>query len=221
MRKLLASPALHFVAIGAALYLTQGIWNPTVEPAAADSERRLEIVVAPATLEELRDNFRKTTGREPNVEEQGALVRDYADSEILYREALARGLDKADRSVKWRLVQKMHFLEGREEDDPDLLYREALDLGLDRDDIIIRRLLIEKMRLLIKLGAVSQPPAEPILLDFYTQHAEDYRQPARVSLHHVFLSTDRRKDATADRCSAPAREDPRRVDRAGGRAEVG
>lgn len=121
------------------------------------------------------------------------MVRDYADQEILYREALAHGLDKADRSVKWRLVQKMRFLEGREDDDPDELYREALALGLDRDDIVIRRLLIEKMRLLIKLGAVRTAPDEATLLEFYEQNAEDYRQPARVSLRHVFLSSDRRK----------------------------
>ncbi len=196
MKRLLAFPALHFFVIGAVLYVTQGVWNPIAERSAGP-EQPAEIVVGPTTIEELRDNFRKTTGRAPSAPEEDALIRDYADREILYREALIRGLDKGDRSVKWRLIQKMHFLEGREEDDPDTLYREALDLGLDRDDIIIRRLLIEKMRLLIKLGAVNKPPAEPELLDFYDRNAEDYRQPSRVSLRHVFLSTDKRQDETS------------------------
>ncbi len=195
MKRLLASPALHFFVIGAVLYFTQGVWNP-IAAHQAGPERPAEIVVGPITIGELRDNFRKTTGRNPVGPEEDALVRDYADREILYREALARGLDKGDRSVKWRLIQKMHFLEGREDDDPDTLYQEALELGLDREDIVIRRLLIEKMRLLIKLGAVNKPPDESEVLDFYERNAEDYRQPSRVSLRHVFLSTDKRKGET-------------------------
>ncbi len=201
MRRVLTSPSVHFVILGALLYVTQGVWNPAVEPA-ADSETMREIHVAPLKLEELRANFRRTTGRDPTQEQLDALVRDFADREILYREALARGLDKGDRSVKWRLIQKMRFLEGREQDDPNTLYREAVELGLDRDDIVIRRLLIEKMRLLIKLGAVSEPPPESTLAEFYEKNAEDYRQPARVSLQHVFFSNDRRKQATQDDAAA-------------------
>jgi len=191
MTRLATSPAFHFVLIGALLYVSQGFWYPTAAPGAASAELH-RIVVDRDRLEDLRDSFRKLSGRDPGAAEEQSLIRDYTDREILYREALRRGLDKADRSVKFRLVQKMQFLEDRAGDDPDLLYREALELGLDRGDLVIRRLLIEKMRLLIKLNAVSRAPEEAELLKFYKENAEDYRQPARVSLHHVFLSADKR-----------------------------
>jgi hypothetical protein len=199
IHRILAAPAAHFVAIGAVLFLSQDIWAPASEPAHGPDRR---IVVDSATLDDLREGFRKTAGRQPTTEETGLLVRDYADTEILYREALARGLDKADRSVKWRLVQKMQFLDDAEESggsgedgDHEALYREALALGLDRDDLIIRRLLIEKMKLLIKLAAVREPPGEEALQRYYQATTEDYRQPRRISLRHVFLSSDRRGEA--------------------------
>ncbi len=192
MKRLASSPAIHFVLIGALIYVSQGLWYPSGAPVAESAEQH-RIVVDRERMEELRDSFRKLTGRDPGAADERALVRDYADREILYREALRRGLDKADRSVKFRLVQKMQFLEDRPDESPDRLYREALELGLDRGDIVIRRLLIEKMRLLIKLSAVSQAPGEEELLKFYDKHAEDYRQPARISLRHVFFSSDKRR----------------------------
>ncbi len=191
MKKFLAAPPTHFVLLGALLFAWQSVREDAPSRVPADPAR-YQIVVEPTTMEELRNNYRKATGREPSPKDEKALVRDYADREILYREARSRGLDQADRSVKWRLVQKMQFLEGRENDDPDDLYKEALALGLDRDDLVIRRLLIEKMRLLIKLGAVREAPSEQTLVEFYETNAEDYRQPARVSLRHVFLSSDKR-----------------------------
>lgn len=195
IKRLLAAPPFHFVVIGAVLYSTQAIWAPVREPIRV-TER--SIVISSATLADLQRSFSETAGRAPNTSEIDALVRDHADNEILYREALARRLDEGDRSVKWRLVQKMQFLgEASAADTTDdavreALYREALTLGLDRDDLIIRRLLIEKMRLLIKLGAVREGPTEDDLQRYYEANAEDYRQPARVSLQHVFLSADER-----------------------------
>jgi hypothetical protein len=193
MNRTISSPALHFVLIGGALFATQGLWSPAQLESAASDPAQFEIVIGPAKLDELRDSYRRIAARDPGLDAEQALIRDFVDREILYREALRRGLDKDDRSVKFRLVQKMRFLEGRDDEDPEVLYREAVSLGLDREDIVIRRLLIEKMRLLIKLG-VREAPSEEELERFYSEHAEDYRQPARVSLHHAFLSSDRRRD---------------------------
>ena len=54
------------------------------------------------------------------------------------------------------------------------------------------------MRLLIQMGAVREVPSEDMLQDFFTGIAENFRQPARVTLVHVFLSADKRGDAVAD-----------------------
>ena len=48
--------------------------------------------------------------RHPTVEEMGRLIDEKIREEVLYREALALGLDKDDTIVKRRLAQKMEFL---------------------------------------------------------------------------------------------------------------
>ncbi len=54
--------------------------------------------------------FRSQWRRDPTPEELRQLVEDKAREEILYREALALGLDKDDTIVKRRMAQKMQFL---------------------------------------------------------------------------------------------------------------
>ena len=48
--------------------------------------------------------------RQPTAEELAGLVESRVRDEILYREALAMGLDKDDEIVKRRMAQKMQFL---------------------------------------------------------------------------------------------------------------
>ena len=46
----------------------------------------------------------------PNQREFNALVEDRVREDVLYRQALALGLDKDDEIVKRRMAQKMEFL---------------------------------------------------------------------------------------------------------------
>ena len=46
----------------------------------------------------------------PSPEDMRRLIENKVREEILYREALALGLDKGDNIVKRRLVQKMEFV---------------------------------------------------------------------------------------------------------------
>jgi hypothetical protein len=48
--------------------------------------------------------------RSPTASESDRLVADYVREEVLYREALALGLDRDDLVVRRRLVQKMEML---------------------------------------------------------------------------------------------------------------
>jgi hypothetical protein len=54
--------------------------------------------------------FRKTRLREPTGAELRGLIDNFITEEVLYREALAIGLDKNDTIVRRRLRQKMEFL---------------------------------------------------------------------------------------------------------------
>jgi hypothetical protein len=107
---------------------------------------------------------------------------------------LARGLDRNDSGVRFRLAEKMRFLAGEQatadERTRERLYRQALELELDRDDLVLRRLLVQKMRLLLRADLPMQNPSDERLLVWMHGHAREYEQPARVDLRHLFFSSD-------------------------------
>ncbi len=80
----------------------------------------------------------------------------------------------------------------------EILYREALRLGLDRDDPIVRRRLAQKMTFMLEDNAELPAPAAREVEDYFAAHAEQYREPARTTFRHVFLSDDRRADPRRD-----------------------
>ena len=103
MKKLLREPLLHFLLIGVLLF---GIYSYT-RPAAAPST---EIRLSADALGQLALVFQSQWRRDPTPEEFNRLVESKVQGEILYREALAMGLDKDDEIVKRRMAQKMQFL---------------------------------------------------------------------------------------------------------------
>ncbi len=207
-------PALHFALIGTLLFAWQRNGDAPHAMRAAQLE---EIYISEEKVRELREAFEDLAGRPPAADELQPLFREFIDEEILYREARARGLDRNDRSVRWRLVEKMRFLNDDETGDPERLYLEALEIGLDRDDAVLRRMLSEKMRLLIRLGAVPEGPGETALQEYFAAHADDYRRLGRTTLTQIFFSADKRgkslaEDARATRsdlaASAPTLDAP-------------
>jgi len=98
-------PSIHFLALGALLLVG---WEALAgEPAS----NRIEVPAQ--TLASLARRFEGERGRPPDAGERRALVADWVDEEVLYREALALGLDRTDPIVRRRLIQKMRFvLEG-------------------------------------------------------------------------------------------------------------
>src|SRR5207249_154686 len=76
---------------------------------------------------------------------------------LLFREALARGLDRNDRSVRNWLVEQMRVLSDDTMDDAERLYVRARKLGLDRTDVVVRRILVQKMRLLAARTGERRP----------------------------------------------------------------
>jgi hypothetical protein len=143
----------------------------------------------------LRLDYTRETGLQPTPADEAALVDKAIAEELLYREAVVRGLDRHDRSVRNWLVEQMRVLSDDGSDDADRLYARARALGLDRTDLVVRRILVQKMRLLAaRLG--ERRPSDGELEAFYAAHLEDYRAPDRVTFRHVFLSSSVRGAAT-------------------------
>lgn len=106
MKRLLREPLLHFLVLGVALFLAYGYFGPRV--GTVDAFKQIQLT--PDELLQLNTYFQSQWRRPPTLEEFGHLVEDKARLEVLYREALAMGLDKDDTIVKRRMAQKMKFL---------------------------------------------------------------------------------------------------------------
>jgi hypothetical protein len=84
------------------------ITNPAVSAFDGSPDRRIE--VTPGRIRALQDMWQRRWGRLPVDKELQDLVHLWVHDEVLYREAMARGLDRDDELVRRRLVQKMEHL---------------------------------------------------------------------------------------------------------------
>ena len=105
LARLLREPLLHFLLLGGVLFAIFGRGGPS-DAGIADRQ----IVVSEADIARLADGFSRTWHRPPAADELEAQIHDYIREEVLYRTALALGLDKDDTIIRRRLRQKMEFL---------------------------------------------------------------------------------------------------------------
>ncbi|HEX9877193.1 MAG TPA: peptidylprolyl isomerase [Gammaproteobacteria bacterium] len=101
---LLRDPLVHFIVLGAAIF---GLFA-VLDRASPDESRR--IVVSEAEIASLWQAMAMLYGQAPTEAELYQLVEPMIREEVLYREALALGLDRDDSRVRQRLVEKMTFL---------------------------------------------------------------------------------------------------------------
>jgi hypothetical protein len=103
--RVLRDPLLHFVILGAALFVVYALATGLFS---SSDVRRIEI--GTPEIEFLASSFERQWGRPPTPEELQGLVESRVREEVLYREALAVGLDRNDVVVRRRMVQKMELL---------------------------------------------------------------------------------------------------------------
>ncbi len=93
---------LTFIGIGIIVYLVDISFN-------SDNANKT-IYISSSELNSLLNAWQAQVGRAPNNDEIDKIINSWIEEEILYREALALGLDNDDQIVKRRLVQKLTFL---------------------------------------------------------------------------------------------------------------
>jgi hypothetical protein len=101
-QKLLKDPSLHFLFIGLVVYTVIELISPTVAPD--------EIRISSSQQQKLAEIWTRQWGRVPTEKEMGLLIQTHIKEEILYRKALAMGLDKDDELIRRRLIHKISFL---------------------------------------------------------------------------------------------------------------
>ncbi|MDL2718451.1 MAG: hypothetical protein PT977_11910 [Acidobacteriota bacterium] len=118
MKRFLREPLVHFVAIGAALFVAFA-WK-----GGGSSSSR--IVVTRARIESFAAAFQRTWQRPPTADEMKGLIDGYVREEAAVREAMATGLDRDDTIIRRRLKQKVDFLAEEQIGDRRTRERDAL-----------------------------------------------------------------------------------------------
>jgi hypothetical protein len=104
MRKLIREPFIHFLLLGAAIFVAHRL----VSGRAHDQPGK--IVITQGQITSMVIGFSRTWQRSPSREELEGLIRDQVREQVYYREALAMGLDQDDPVIRRRLQQKLEFL---------------------------------------------------------------------------------------------------------------
>ena len=103
--KLLREPLLHFLLIGAAIYVAYG-WF--AEPTQQTDDK--VITITAGEVEWMQTSWQKRWNRPPTAQEMDGLIQQYIHETVLYREAVTMGLNKHDSVIRRRLAQKLEFL---------------------------------------------------------------------------------------------------------------
>ncbi len=104
LKKWLREPLLHFLLIGALLFVIYGLQNEGI------SDQSKRIVFTQADIDRLSLLWEKQRQRPPTQAELSGLIEQQVREQVFYREALAMGLDQNDAIVRRRLAQKVEFI---------------------------------------------------------------------------------------------------------------
>ena len=104
MKKILKEPLVHFLLLGALIFVGYEWVDHNSEPAPG------RIVISQGQLASMLANFISTQQRPPSHQEWANLIQAQVRGEVYYREALVLGLDKDDAIIRRRLQQKLEFI---------------------------------------------------------------------------------------------------------------
>jgi hypothetical protein len=110
--KLLREPLVHFAVLGAMLFGLSALARRGAadQRSAAPRPARRAVTIATSDIDAARAGFRAAQKREPNPQELADLVQGVISEELLFREGTALGLDRDDRVVRRRVIEKMTAL---------------------------------------------------------------------------------------------------------------
>lgn len=109
LNRILRDPLLWFCLLGGGCFVLYALFG--VE--------RTPVVVGEPVKQLLSEEFELLHGRPPEAEELAELVRVHVADEILFHEAIDRGLLINDPKTRQRMVEKMRFMLGGVPDEPE------------------------------------------------------------------------------------------------------
>ena len=171
----MARKPLKILALGA---LLAGVFWAVQGPPGADSSRP-EIVISEVEVAHQVARWERMWGHPPSAEELKKAVDGYVRNEILYREALARGMDRQDPRVRIALIQKMEMLAAGQADargvtDEDL----AAFFALRKEQYKIPARL-SVTHVFFKDGETAKARVDKVLAEFVE------KEPSDAALHEA------------------------------------
>jgi peptidyl-prolyl cis-trans isomerase C len=103
--KFIKEPLVQFLLIGACIYAAYALLGTPSQDQADQT-----VVISEARIDSLSIAWEKRWNRPPTEDELVGLVRAYLREDVLFREAVAMGLDVDDHIIRRRLAQKLEFL---------------------------------------------------------------------------------------------------------------
>lgn len=161
LKRAIREPLVHFLAIGAALFVLNGLINGPDEGPTGET-----ITISEGRVNQIAESFILLSGRLPTREEVESLVDDFVSEEVGYREAVAMGIDADDTIVRRRMRQKLEFLieDGAASDQPTQAEMQAwLDKHADQYHLPERRAFRQVLFSADKRGAGAARDADAAL----------------------------------------------------------
>ena len=103
LRKIAHEPLAHFLFAGLLIYGAAQYGR--------DHEARYRIEITGDDISGIKTAYAAEFGVEPDKDTLGSLIEDHVIAEVLFREGIARGLDRGDEIIRRRVIQKASFLE--------------------------------------------------------------------------------------------------------------
>lgn len=180
---MLKKPWLHFFLLGLMLFVGGQWLFPEPKP-----------VLGPPNPERLSAMVENYTRFAPDGVSSALLERfihTELRDELLFRESLNRDFQYRDAAVEQRIIRNMRFLDASTTASDRELVEQGYALRLHLTDEVIRRRLVQIMERLIVATRPNPAPSAAAVATRYQQDLDSWREPARYTFSHVFLSTDR------------------------------
>jgi parvulin-like peptidyl-prolyl isomerase len=182
MKRWLKAPALHMLALGALLFVLTELQGGALLP------RKQRIEIPAHRFEQMLQDFRADTGRNPTASEWDQMIDMQVDDEVLFQYALALGMHE-NSAAQTRLAQIADFVEANPHEATQAgKAHAAMELGLHEGDLVVRRILVDSARRLIRGVVLLQKPTPEIVEQFYAAHAADFTRPAHIRISQVAVN---------------------------------
>ena len=106
MKKFIKNPLVFFFILGFVVFGLHSFLNRGNQ----DNAETFTVDITSADIEWIRSSWEARMKRQPTQQELQGLISSFIRDEILYREALAMGLDDKDLVIQRRLIQKLTFV---------------------------------------------------------------------------------------------------------------